>query len=83
MTGRSITDELYAAQLRECTYIGETIAADYPPPNLRHYAKAESRGPDSLPAMWYEKMAGITWAAAVEAEKKTDSALYFTSCCPF
>ena len=30
----------------------------------------------SLPALWYEKMVGTTWAAAVIAQQKTDSTLY-------
>ena len=68
--------ELYAARLREVMRINKDNAADFPPPNLRNFAKAESRGPGSLPALWYEKMAGITWAAAVIAQEKTDSALY-------
>ena len=69
-------DELYAARLRDVKRINVSNAADFPPPNLRNYAKAESRGPDSLPGLWYEKMAGTTWAAAVEVEQKKDSALY-------
>ena len=68
--------ELYAARLREVMRINVSNAADFPPPNLRNFAKAESRGPESLPALWYEKMAGTTWAAAVEVEQKKDSALY-------
>ena len=68
--------ELYAARLREVMRINKDNAADFPPPNLRNFAKAESRGPESLPALWYEKMAGTTWAAAVEVEQKKDSALY-------
>ena len=68
--------ELYAARLREVMRINKDNAADFEPPNLRNFAKAESRGPDSLPGLWYEKMAGTTWAAAVEVEQKKDSALY-------
>ncbi len=56
--------------------IDQHNAADFPPPNLRNYAKAESRGPDSLPALWYEKMAGTTWAAAVDAKQKADGEVY-------
>ena len=71
-------DELYAARLREVKRINVSNAADFAPPNLRNFAKTdrEPRGPNSLPALWYEKMAGTTWAAAVEAEQKKDSALY-------
>ena len=68
--------ELYAARLRDVMRINKDNAADFEPPNLRNFAKAESRGPESLPALWYEKIAGTTWAAAVEAEQKKDSALY-------
>ena len=38
--------ELYAARLREVMRINKDNAADFPPPNLRNFAKAESRGPD-------------------------------------
>ena len=69
-------DVLYLERLRAIERINEENAADFPPRSLRGYTKPETRGPHSVPAVWYEKMAGVTWAAAVESEQKSDGVLY-------
>ena len=71
-----MTDDEYLEKLRAITHITEENAAEFEPPNLRKYKAAGSRGPGSVPAVWYEKMTGISWAAAVERGQKNDAELY-------
>ena len=52
------------AELNDKPFITRDNAAQYPPPSLRKYMKAESRGPASAPAAWYLQMThGIEWNA--------------------
>ena len=60
------------ARLHAITSITKDNARDHSPPKLRDYQGAASRGPASLPAVWYEKLQGTTWSAAASQQQKPD-----------
>ena len=64
------------ARLQAITSITKENARDHSPPKLRDYQGAASRGPASLPAVWYEKLQGTTWAAAALQQQQPDWKIY-------